>query len=103
MTRMPAILIFLVMSSTSVPCWAVIVFSKNQAEPIRGFLINENPVSIEVHEPLPSGDVRKHILPRVSIDDIIRAIEPERLAALKPEAPEEYRSYAEDLAVKTED
>jgi hypothetical protein len=96
-------LIFLVIGSMSVPCWGVIVFQKNQDEPIRGFLINENAVSIEVHEPLPSGDVRKHILPRVSIDDIIRAVDLERLAALKPEAPEDYRSYAEDLAVKTED
>ena len=103
MFRMPAILIFLVIGSISVPCWGVIVFTKNRDEPIRGFLIGENAISIEVHEPLPSGDVRKHILPRVSIDDIIRAVDPERLAALKPEAPEDYRSYAEDLAVKTED
>jgi hypothetical protein len=34
---------------------------------------------------------------------MIRAVEPERLVALKPEAPEGYRSYAEDLAGKTED
>ena len=103
MIRIRAILIFLVIGSMAVPCWGVIVFKKNQDEPIRGFLINENAASIEVHEPLPNGDVRKHILPRVSIDDVIRAVEPERLAALKPEAPEGYRSYAEDLAVKTED
>ncbi|MEO8496706.1 MAG: hypothetical protein ABI614_16680 [Planctomycetota bacterium] len=103
MLRIPAIFIFLVVGSVSVPCWGVIVFKKGQDEPIRGFLINENAVSIEVHEPLPSGKVREHILPRVAIDDIIRAIEPERLAALNPEAPDGYRSYAEDLAVKTED
>lgn len=103
MIRIPAILIFLIIGSTSVPCRGVIVFQKNQDEPIRGFLINENAISIEVHEPLPSGEVRKHILPRVSIDDIIRAVDTKRLAALKPEVPEDYRSYAEDLAVKTED
>ncbi|MDA1049072.1 MAG: hypothetical protein O3C40_01150 [Planctomycetota bacterium] len=103
MLRRLTILIFLVLGSISVPCRAVIVFQKNQDEPIRGFLIVENAVHIEVHEPLPNGGVRKHILPRVSIDDIIRAVDPDRLAALKPEAPEAYRSYAEDLAVKTED
>ena len=103
MPRILTLLIFLVAGSISVPCWAVIVFSKNQDEPIRGFLIHEDGVHIEVHEPLPNGDFRKHFLPRVSIDDMIRAVEPERLAALKPEVPEGYRSYAEDLAGKTED
>ncbi|MBI2480501.1 MAG: hypothetical protein HYV60_18300 [Planctomycetia bacterium] len=103
MPRFLTAILFLVIGSFSVPCWAVIVFQKNQAEPIRGFLIREDGVQIEVHEPLPGGDVRKHIVPRVSIDDMIRAVEPERLAALNPEAPEGYRSYAEDLAGKTED
>ncbi len=104
MFRIPAILIFLIIGAIAVPCRGVIVFTKNQDEPIRGFLINENAVSIEVHEPLPGGEFRKHILPRVEIDgDIIRAVDAARLAALKPQAPEEYRSYAEDLAVKTED
>ena len=103
MIRMSAILVFLILGSLAVPCRAVIVFQKNQDEPIRGFLISENAISIEVHEPLPNGDVREHILPRVSIDDIIRAVDPDRLAALNPKTPEDYRSYAEDLAVKTED
>jgi hypothetical protein len=103
MSRILALLTFLVIGSLAAPCWAVIVFQKNQDEPIRGFLIHEDGIHIEVHEPLPSGDVRKHILPRVSIDDIIRAVEPDRLAALTPESPEGYRSYAEDLAGKTED
>ena len=103
MFRILTMLIFLLSGTISVPCWGVIVFKKNQKEPIRGFLIAENAVHIEVHEPLPNGDVRKHILPRVSIDDIIRAVDSERLAALAPESPESYRSYAEDLAAKTED
>ena len=103
MFRILTILTFLVIGSIAGQCWAVIVFQKNQDEPIRGFLIHEDGVHIEVHEPLPSGELRKHILPRVSIEDIIRAVEPERLATLTPEAPEGYRSYAEDLAGKTED
>lgn len=103
MSRTLGLAIFLLFGATSDPCWGVIVFQKNVDEPIRGFLIEENAVSIEVHEPLPSGDVREHILPRVAIDDIIRAVDPDRLTALKPDTPEGYRSYAEDLAVKTED
>ncbi|MEX0819569.1 MAG: hypothetical protein WD070_08240 [Pirellulaceae bacterium] len=103
MTRRLATLTFILIGLSSAPCWGVIVFQKNQDEPIRGFLRHEDAVHIIVHEPLPGGGVREHILPRVSIDDIIRAVDPERLAALKPESPEGYRSYAEDLAVKTED
>ena len=103
MARIFTLLTFLVVGSLAAPSWAVIVFQKNQDEPIRGFLIHEDGIHIEVHEPLPSGEVRKHVLPRVSIEDIIRAVEPERLAALTPESPEGYRSYAEDLAGKTED
>jgi hypothetical protein len=85
------------------PCWGVIVFKKGQDEPIRGFLIKENTISIEVHEPLPNGKLLEHVLPRVAIEDIIRAVDVDRLAKLDPETPEGYRSYAEDLAAKTED
>ncbi len=103
MNRILLLLLFVGIGSVSVPCRGVIVFQKNKDEPIRGFLIHEDGVSIEVHEHLPSGEIRKHVLPRIVIDDIVRAVDSERLAALTPGAPDDYRSYAEDLAVKTED
>lgn len=103
MSRIIALVTFIAIGSITDPCWGVIVFQKNQDTPIRGFLVYEDGVQIEVHEPLPSGELRKHTLPRVAIDDIIRAVEPDRLAALTPDSPEAYRSYAEELAGKTED
>ncbi len=101
--RQLALLVFVAANLVCLPGRAVIVFQKNSEEPLRGILVREDTISIEVHELLPSGEIRKHILPRVSIDDMLRAVDPERLAGLDPAEPESYRSYAEDLAVKTED
>ncbi|MCA9122937.1 MAG: hypothetical protein H6822_06790 [Planctomycetaceae bacterium] len=93
----------LLVLSPAVPSWGVIVLLKNQDEPVRGTLVHEDGVHVEVHESLPNGDIRKHVFPRVSIEDMIRAVDTERLAALNPDSPADYRSYAEELAGKTED
>jgi hypothetical protein len=101
--QMLANLVFALIFWAAVPASAVIVFQKNSDEPIRGFLITENDTHIVVEELLPSGERQEHVLPNVAIEDIIRAVDVERLAALRPKQPAEYRNYAEDLAVKTED
>jgi len=85
------------------PAWAVIVFTKNSDEPVRGFLISENSIRIVIDELLPSGERREVVFPKVAVEDIIRAVDAERLAALSPDKPEAYRNYAEDLAAKTKD
>ncbi len=103
MRRTIAFIAFLLFANIGLPCWAVIVLVENRDEPIRGVLAEENASSIEVHELLPNGTVTKHSIPRVTISELIRAIDPEQLAALTPERPEAYRRYAEDLAIKTED
>ena len=102
-SRMISTIVFVLLGNVGLPCWAVIVLVENQDEPIRGILVDENSVSIEVHEHLPNGTVTKHTIPRVTIDEIVRAVNNERLAGLSPDEPEAYRSYAEDLAIKTED
>lgn len=93
----------LALLSLTTPCRAVIVFKKGDDTPIRGFIVEENSVHIVVNEPLPNGEMRKWILPRVQIEDIIRAVSTNELTALRPDNPAAYRQYAEDLAAKTED
>jgi len=85
------------------PCHGVIVFQKGKDEPIRGFLVEETSTHIIVNEVRPSGEVQKWILTRNEIDDIIRAVSEDELAALRNDSVAGYRQYAEDLAAKTED
>ncbi|MBP88178.1 MAG: hypothetical protein CMJ64_15920 [Planctomycetaceae bacterium] len=94
---------FLVVLVLVAPCQAVIVFQKGQDEPIRGILVEETATHIVVNEVLPSGGIKKWILTRAQIDDIIRAVSADELAALRHDNAGGYRRYAEDLAAKTED
>lgn len=96
-------LVLVCLAVVTEPARGVIVFRKEQDEPLRGFLVKETEVHIEVREVLPNGDTRLHTLPRTAIDQIVRAVSPDQLAALDPQAPDAYRQYAEDLAAKTED
>lgn len=89
--------------AVAAPCHAVIVFQKGRDEPIRGYLVEENSLRIVVNEVLPNGQLRKWDLSQVQVEDIVRAVSADDLAALRSNKPEGYRRYAEDLAAKTED
>lgn len=90
----------LLLGLTATPCWAVIIFEKGRDEPIRGFLVSADEIRVIVNLELPGGGTRKRILPRASIDQIIETVQPDRLGALDPANPQDYRSYADDLSEK---
>lgn len=87
----------------SAPCHAVIILEKNSSEPIRGYLVEADEVRVVVDVLLPNGDIRRRILPRSSIAEMLEGVSRDKLAALRSERPEDYRDYAEELAVKTND
>jgi hypothetical protein len=101
--HLTSVTFFLAVAMLVSPCPGVIVFQKGKDEPIRGILIEETTTHIVVNETLPDGEVKKWILTRDQIDDIIRAVSPDELATLRHDHVEGYRQYAEDLAAKTED
>ena len=103
MRPVPYIAVFLAAFVLATPCHAVIVLRKASDEPIRGILVEESTTHVIVNEVLPSGELKKWILTRSEIDDVIRAVSPDQLAGLHRDNAEGYRQYAEDLAVKTED
>ena len=81
----------------------MILYLKDQDQPIRGYYVRENEHAVVLLELLPNGSTAERSVPRSQIDDMIRSVSEERLAALRPENPDGYREYAEELAEKRKD
>jgi hypothetical protein len=82
---------------------AVILYLKNQEQPIRGFFVRENEHVVVVQELLGDGTTAERSVSRSEIEDMIRTVSPERLETLRPAAPDAYREYAEELSEKRKD
>ena len=82
---------------------AVIVHLKNQDRPIRGYFVRETENVVIVAEILPQGTTAERAVLRSDIQEVIRMVSDERLAALRPENPDGYRDYADELAAARED
>ncbi len=81
----------------------VTVFLKTRSEPLRGFYVGESEETITVGVPQQDGSViQRHIL-LSQVEDVLHSIDRERLALLKPDQPDAYREYAEELAEKRVD
>jgi hypothetical protein len=85
------------------PARAVILLEKGKTAPLRGYLVKADNVQVVVEVELPEGRRERREFPRTAIEELIIAVEPQRLAALDPAKPEAYRDYAEELAEKRED
>ncbi|MHB8955672.1 MAG: DnaJ-like cysteine-rich domain-containing protein [Pirellulaceae bacterium] len=85
------------------PAAAVIVYLKDQDQPIRGYFVRENEHVVVLQELLPNGSTAERSVPRSQIDDLIRSVSEERLEGLHPENPDAYREYAEELSEKRKD
>jgi hypothetical protein len=97
------ILVLLLAFVPTAACPAITIFERGKAEPTRGRLIRESATDVTIEESLPGGLTRERTIPRTQIEDSIDPISPERLAALSPDKPQEYRNYAEELAEKRVD
>jgi hypothetical protein len=82
---------------------AVIVHLKNQDQPIRGYFVRENENVVVVAEILPNGTTSERAVSRSEIKEVVRLVSDERLAALRPDSPDGYRDYADELAAARED
>lgn len=78
---------------------AVVVYKRGANRPVAGHLVRESASEIVLREETPAGP-RDVVIRRSEIEDLIETVSPERLAALDPARPHEYREYAEELAEK---
>lgn len=82
---------------------AVTILEKGNDQPTRGFLVDQNEFSVTIREVLPGGGTKERVLVRSSIEEIFLAVDYKRLADLRPDKPQAYREYAEELRDKRED
>jgi hypothetical protein len=85
------------------PARAVLLFLKGKDQPIRGYFLRENEHVIVIRELLANGQTQERVVSRSEIEDVIKTVSPERLEALTPDSPNDYRDYAEELAEKRKD
>src|SRR5690349_1880037 len=85
------------------PAQAVVVLPKGAKQPIMGYLVRQDDRNIVVREELPGGKSRESSFAKKDLDELIITVSPERLAALDPSKPPDYREYAEELAEKQRD
>ncbi len=83
--------------------WGVVVFERGRSEPTIGRLVRQDERSIVILIPQADGSQITREILRSQIEDLIVVVCPDRLAALRPENPAEYRDYAEELASKRKD
>lgn len=70
----------------------------NNGENVVGFLVEETSARVTIREATAAGKGRERHIPRGEVKLLRRAAEPERLEALNPEDPKQYRNYAEEVA-----
>ncbi len=81
------------------PACAIVVYRKGSNKPVAGHLVRQNGNEVVVRDESTSG-LKEIVIPRSEIEDLIETVSAERLAALSPSQPQEYREYAEELAEK---
>jgi len=82
---------------------AVVVFVKNSDDPIIGYLVSESDTQIEINSVLSDGRIRKRVIRRSDIEDIVITVAKEKLSALSPDNAQGYRNYADQLARSKQD
>jgi hypothetical protein len=90
----------LVVSLLASDARAVVVFKRGSAQPITGYLVRETDREVVLRQPREKDRSEDVLIPKADVEDLIRTVEPERLAALDPAQPQDYREYADELAEK---
>jgi hypothetical protein len=83
--------------------WGVVVFERGKPQPTIGRLVRQDERSIVIELDRPGGTPTIREILRSDIEDLLIVVSEERLNALRPEDPDAYRDYAEELAVKRKD
>lgn len=82
---------------------AAIVLLAGGGEPVKGIVVRRDASGLTVRVDGPNGRLVDRLIPLNQVESVIATVSPERLAALSPDRPQDYRNYAEELAEKRED
>ena len=82
---------------------AAVTVLLESGDAVRGLVVRENAVEIVIDEIDVEGKKRRRNISMEDVAGILRPVNKDRLAALKPSQPKEYRLYAEELAEKHAD
>lgn len=82
---------------------AVVVYVRGVEQPIGGYVIREDAETLVIREILANGKASERTLRKSELADVIVTVRRERLEQLRPDRPQEYRDYAEELAEKRRD
>jgi hypothetical protein len=85
------------------PAHGVVILKKGTTQPLMGYLVRQDATTVVLREVLADGTSREHTILRTQIDELLLPVSAERLAALDPARPQQYREYAEELAEKARD
>ncbi len=85
-------------SNFSVPCAADILYRHDGSPAMVGKFIQETDRQIIFLEHFKSGATKKQTLFKADVLQLVRTIDDEKLAQLKPESPRAYFEYAEELS-----
>ncbi len=102
-TTMMALLLGIAANLAAQPALAVIVLLKGQDEPLRGYFVRENEHVVVLQQLQADGSTQERTVSRSEIEDVIKTVDAARLEALRPDNPDGYREYAEELAEKSKD
>jgi len=102
-TILPVLFFLLVGVFVTPACGVILLFKSPDVPPVKGRLVRKTDKTIVVEVTRPDGTTREKSFSMNVIDLVLMAVSTERLTELRPDKPQAYRDYAEELASKRED
>ncbi|PQO43048.1 hypothetical protein [Blastopirellula marina] len=82
---------------------AAVVLLRNDADPVAGYVESRSGGVLRLRIPQGPGKYLTQEIPLTDVAEVLETVSPSRLAELKPDDPNGYRNYAEELAQKKVD
>lgn len=83
--------------------WAAVVLLKDRAEPVYGRIVRQDGESVVLRSHDAAGKAHDETFSRDQVEEILATVSNERLLALDPTRPSDYRDYAEELWSRRQD
>ncbi|TWT39656.1 hypothetical protein [Blastopirellula retiformator] len=82
---------------------AAVVLLRGDADPVAGYVEGRSGGMLRLRIPQSGGQSVTREIPLSDVEDVLETVSPTRLAELRPDDPNGYRNYAEELAQKKVD
>ncbi|MCC9605392.1 hypothetical protein LOC68_23185 [Blastopirellula sp. JC732] len=82
---------------------AAVVLLRGDADPVAGYVESRSGGVLRLRIPQGGGQSLTREIPLIEVEEVLETVSPLRLTELRPEDPDSYRNYAEELAQKKVD